>query len=85
MCGIVGLALSDRCSDAAIEILEGLCQLQHRGQDACGVAVATLQQAGSCMKGDGLLREVFNDSFQPDTLQGHFGIGHGEQSTTPCC
>ncbi|KAF2720003.1 Amidophosphoribosyltransferase [Polychaeton citri CBS 116435] len=76
MCGIAGLLLGNSLEDVAVEVIEALYQLQHRGQDACGVAIANLGQAGECTKGKGLLSEVFAQSSQTSSLKGNIGIGH---------
>jgi amidophosphoribosyltransferase len=77
MCGIVGVFLGNGSTAAATEILEGLCQLQHRGQDACGVATAG-NSSSYCIKGKGLLSDVFGSSISVKILPGHIGLGHCE-------
>lgn len=77
MCGIIGIALGKK-STAATEILEGLVQLQHRGQDACGIAVARAKDSGHSIKGKGLLSDVFGSGIAENALSGNLGLGHGE-------
>ncbi|MDR6991412.1 amidophosphoribosyltransferase [Luteimonas sp. 3794] len=71
MCGIVGIVGT---SEVAAALYDGLTVLQHRGQDAAGIAVAS----GTVMrvhKGNGLVRDVF-DTKAMDLLQGRVGIAH---------
>ncbi len=71
MCGIIGIVST---LDVAPALYDGLTVLQHRGQDAAGIATAD----GSHMrvhKGNGLVRDVF-DAASMQLLQGRFGIAH---------
>ncbi len=71
MCGIVGIVGQ---SEVAGLLYDGLTVLQHRGQDAAGIATAE----GSKLrvhKGNGLVRDVF-DARAMGLLQGRIGIGH---------
>ncbi|KPN19833.1 amidophosphoribosyltransferase [Luteimonas terrae] len=71
MCGIVGIVGT---SEVAGALYDGLTVLQHRGQDAAGIAVAS----GTMMrvhKGNGLVRDVF-DAKAMALLQGRVGIAH---------
>ncbi len=71
MCGIVGIVGTTEVAGA---LYDGLTVLQHRGQDAAGIAVAN----GTVMrvhKGNGLVRDVF-DARAMDLLQGRVGIAH---------
>ena len=79
MCGIVGLvgtgAVNQRLYDA-------LTVLQHRGQDAAGIA--TSGEAGLCVrKGRGLVRDVFQHQHMLE-LKGSTGIGHVRYPTAGC-
>lgn len=82
-CGVFGVYHSSG-EPAAPDIYYGLCYLQHRGQEACGMAVCdTSGPAGnmSRRKDKGLVGDVF-DSGTLGTLQGNLGIGHVRYSTT---
>jgi len=71
MCGIVGIVAT---SEVAPALYDGLTVLQHRGQDAAGIATAD----GSHLhvhKGNGLVRDVF-DAKSMLLLQGRVGIAH---------
>ncbi len=71
MCGLIGLVGQ---GDIAPTLFEGLTVLQHRGQDAAGIATCD----GSKMflhKGTGLANDVFSDQ-QMSRLRGACGIGH---------
>lgn len=71
MCGIFGIFGQP---GAARDASEGLFAQQHRGQDACGLAVAD----GSSIRrhrGLGLVREVLSESLL-GTLPGNAAIGH---------
>jgi amidophosphoribosyltransferase len=71
MCGIVGIVAT---TDVAPALYDGLTVLQHRGQDAAGIATAD----GSHLrvhKGNGLVRDVF-DAKSMTLLQGRVGIAH---------
>ena len=71
MCGIVGIVGQ---SEVAGLLYDGLTVLQHRGQDAAGIATA---EGGKLRvhKGNGLVRDVF-DARAMALLQGRIGIGH---------
>ena len=58
----------------------GLYALQHRGQEAAGIAVAD-GQAISMHKGVGLVAQVFTPGVM-EKLSGHYAIGHTRYSTT---
>ena len=71
MCGIVGIVGKSPVGPA---IYDALTMLQHRGQDAAGIATLEGQKI-SLHKDNGLLRDVF----QPEDmagLVGNAGIGH---------
>jgi amidophosphoribosyltransferase len=71
MCGIVGIVGT---REVATALYDGLTVLQHRGQDAAGIATAD----GSHLrvhKGNGLVRDVF-DAKAMRLLEGRVGIAH---------
>lgn len=71
MCGIIGIVGHN---DVAAQLYDGLTVLQHRGQDAAGIATAN----GSRLlvhKGNGLVSDVFDEDSMR-LLRGTIGIGH---------
>ncbi len=80
MCGIFGI-VSDE--DVALKITLGIYDLQHRGEQALGIATSD----GSKIyhyKETGLVTEVFRDEERDEIinkLPGKFGIGHTLYST----
>ena len=72
MCGIIGIWSHEPVNQA---IYDGLTMLQHRGQDACGIATSDGNRL--CLhKGNGLVRDVFHSPDIMRGLQGSMGIGH---------
>lgn len=71
MCGIIGIVGS---SDVAAAIYEALTMLQHRGQDAAGIATLNGYRM-NLHKGSGLVRDVFGAA-EMRQLSGTSGIGH---------
>ena len=71
MCGIIGIV---GVSDVASALYDGLTVLQHRGQDAAGIATVDGSKI-RLHKGNGLVRDVF-DAPQMLLLSGKVGIGH---------
>lgn len=92
MCGIAGVVLAGPRSNiaaedttghsnaAALELLEAAYCLQHRGQDACGIATAdSYEHNVSRHTGLGLLTDVFKSSTGAKSLmnmKGELGIAH---------
>lgn len=77
-CGLFGVWAPDE--EVAKLIFFGLYALQHRGQEAAGIAVSD----GSSIvvyKDMGLVAQVFDESTLA-ALQGYIGIGHTRYSTT---
>jgi amidophosphoribosyltransferase len=70
MCGILGILGPGH---VAADILDGLVAIQHRGQDAAGIA--TFDGRVHIRKRFGLVRDAFAPS-DLEVLQGHFGVGH---------
>lgn len=77
-CGVFGVF---NVSDEAAASLTyfGLHALQHRGQEASGIASSNSKQI-KCVKGKGLLTETFNNSIIED-LGGTHAVGHVRYST----
>jgi len=71
MCGIIGIVGR---SEVAAALYDGLTVLQHRGQDAAGIATFDGQRL-HLSKGNGLVRDVF-DTESMARLRGNVGIGH---------
>ncbi|HET7268767.1 MAG TPA: amidophosphoribosyltransferase [Oleiagrimonas sp.] len=71
MCGIIGIVGS---SNVAPALYDGLTVLQHRGQDAAGIA--TTEGARMHLhRGKGLVRDVFTQKAMAKLL-GRIGVGH---------
>jgi amidophosphoribosyltransferase len=77
-CGVLGIFAPNE--DVARMTFFGLYALQHRGQEAAGMAVAD-GLTMSMHKGVGLVSHVFTPAVMAD-LQGHYAIGHTRYSTT---
>ena len=71
MCGVVGVVSK---SEVSPMIYDALIILQHRGQDAAGIATCD-QDKFHLRKQLGLVRDVFRDSHMIN-LRGSMGIGH---------
>ncbi len=71
MCGIIGIA---GATDVAAALYDGLTVLQHRGQDAAGIATMDGNRV-RLHKGNGLVKEVFDERAML-LLTGSVGIGH---------
>lgn len=85
-CGVFGV-WSDEQKDVSASIYYGLMALQHRGQEAAGIAVCnTYGEKGnvSVHKDLGLVSEVFDEE-RLHKLKGNIGIGHVRYSTTGDC
>lgn len=77
-CGIIGLFTPEE--DAARLTFFGLFALQHRGQEAAGIAVSD-GQAMALYKNVGMISQVFRPETLDD-LHGQLAIGHTRYSTT---
>ncbi len=71
MCGIIGIVGK---SDVAASLYDALTVLQHRGQDAAGIATVDGERL-RLHKGAGLVRDVFGNADMLK-LRGRIGIGH---------
>lgn len=77
-CGVFGVFAPGE--DVAKLTYYGLYALQHRGQEAAGIAVADGAQI-VVFKDLGLVSQVFNEQ-NLSTLSGHIAVGHCRYSTT---
>jgi amidophosphoribosyltransferase len=77
-CGVIGIFAPNE--DVARMTFFGLYALQHRGQEAAGMAVAD-GQVMMMHKGIGFVSRVFTPETMAD-LKGHYAIGHTRYSTT---
>ena len=73
MCGIVGL-VSKPEERAALSLYEALLMIQHRGQDASGIATCEGNRL-FLEKDNGLVRDVF-DTKGMEALRGSMGVAH---------
>jgi amidophosphoribosyltransferase len=71
MCGIVGIVGK---SAVNVRLYDALTMLQHRGQDAAGIATCYAGRVFQ-QKGNGLVKDVFQEQ-QMQRLIGDMGIGH---------
>jgi amidophosphoribosyltransferase len=79
MCGIVGIVGTSAVNQ---RIYDALTVLQHRGQDAAGIATASEGEL-FVRKGSGLVRDVFEQQHMQD-LRGNVGMGHVRYPTAGC-
>ena len=71
MCGVVGIVSKN---EVASDLYEALTVIQHRGQDAAGIATSEEKRVNS-RKQLGLVREVFREH-HIQSLAGKIGIAH---------
>lgn len=79
MCGIIGIVATGPVNQA---IYDGLTVLQHRGQDAAGIATYRKGKL-KLRKSNGLVDNVFHTRHMMN-LQGKMGIGHVRYPTAGC-
>lgn len=77
-CGVFGIY--DPKGDCARTTYYGLYALQHRGQEACGIATMKKRELSS-YKDIGLVGEVFHEDIL-DELAGTMAVGHVRYATT---
>ena len=78
MCGVFGIRSADR--DVARLTYFGLFALQHRGQEAAGIAVSDRGRL-TVLRDMGLVAQVFDEE-KLQALPGEVAIGHTRYSTT---
>src|SRR6476646_3359517 len=79
MCGIAGIVGTSGVNQ---RIYDALTVLQHRGQDAAGIATVAESEL-FVRKGQGLVRDVFQQHHMLE-LKGNIGIGHVRYTTAGC-
>ncbi|MDD2740522.1 MAG: class II glutamine amidotransferase, partial [Methylomonas lenta] len=79
MCGIAAIVSNQNVNQ---DLYDALTVLQHRGQDAAGIATCEGSRL-HLLKDNGLTRDVFS-SREMLKLQGHMGIAHVRYPTAGC-
>ena len=72
MCGVIGYYSTE--NDAFNEVVDGLFQMQHRGQDACGISLSDGERI-RLFKSTGYVRQVFDNRPSPEFV-GRIACGH---------
>ncbi len=80
MCGVFGMVAQSGVSQ---EIFDALTMLQHRGQDAAGIATVDEDDKIVLRKDNGLVRDVIHTRHMKH-LAGNAGIGHVRYPTAGC-
>ena len=80
MCGIAGMVAHSNVNQG---LYDALTVLQHRGQDAAGIATCDASKL-YLRKANGLVRDVFHQR-DMDRLVGNMGIGHVRYPTAGSC
>ncbi|HIQ56896.1 TPA: amidophosphoribosyltransferase [Candidatus Gracilibacteria bacterium] len=80
MCGVFGIVAQAGVSQ---DIFDALTMLQHRGQDAAGIATVNENDRIVLRKDNGLVRDVIHTRHMKH-LQGNSGIGHVRYPTAGC-
>lgn len=80
MCGIAGVVAHDNVNQ---RLYDALTILQHRGQDAAGIATCKGRQL-AIRKSNGLVRDVIRQHHM-ERLTGNMGIGHVRYPTAGSC
>ncbi|MEM1177476.1 MAG: amidophosphoribosyltransferase [Acidobacteriota bacterium] len=81
MCGLIGIVARQ---PVVMEIYDGLTVLQHRGQDAAGMAISDTEGKLQLHKNNGLVRDVFRRKHIKRLSHGNAGIGHVRYPTAGC-
>jgi len=79
MCAIVGM--SGEKDNVCLGVYNALTVLQHRGQDAAGMAVCDNNEFLKMHKDNGLVRDVFNSETISKLYGGNYAIGHTRYPT----
>ena len=79
-CGVFGI-YSPNKRKLSQEVYAGLFSLQHRGQEAAGIAVNEDRNI-RCLKGLGLVHEVFGTQEMEELGNGQIAVGHVRYSTS---
>lgn len=83
MCGVFAIYTKNNVN-VFPEVFDALTVLQHRGQNAAGIALTDNYGNLSFKKGLGLVRDVFHEDDIHD-LHGNMGIGHVRYPTAGSC
>ena len=78
MCAITGMFTEK--SNVCLSLYNALTVLQHRGQDAAGMATCTKDGSLVLHKDNGLVRDVFDEKTMIG-LEGQYGLGHTRYPT----
>ena len=78
-CGVFGYYSTEDRPNIAKTVYYGLFALQHRGQEACGIAV-NKDRITTCKKDLGLVADVFSDA-DLSAMPGSISLGHVRYST----
>ena len=79
-CGVFGIYSSEK-RDLTRSVYYGLYALQHRGQEACGIAISSDNKI-LYHKNCGLVSEVFTEEIMDKMPEADIAIGHVRYSTT---